>query len=108
MYALAHGRTAKHAADLEQGLRNMRPGFLANLCWCCKGKGEYEQRYVEGRFTGVCEYCAGGGLIYGEGKAAPVTVVNQVLNTVKGSIHIPHDGKPHISMHRRLRPERLR
>ena len=106
-YSLAWGRTAKHSADLEQGLRNMPYGFLAKMCWCCKGRGEYEQRYIEGRFNGVCDTCNGGGLIYHSGNAAPVTVVNQVLNSVPDSIQVPNEGKS-FGHSRPRQPARMR
>lgn len=106
MYALAYGRTAKHASDLAKGLWNMRSDFMARLCMACEGKGEYDQNYLEGRMSGVCNRCAGGGLIYNSGNAAPVTVVNQVLNTVPDSIQVPHDGKS--LGHSRRQPARMR
>lgn len=78
------GMNDEHAKRLKLGLARMKPGFLAEICWACKGTGRYEQSYNAGcgmgyyRMNGDCEYCKSRGLLMAAGPA-PLSVVNQVI-----------------------------
>lgn len=48
-------------------------------CYFCWGNGKYVQRYMEGRFTGVCDFCKGSGFTYkGTSRGVPLSVTNQI------------------------------
>lgn len=85
-YAIAYGRQEEHAAALKRGLAKMAPGFTAELCPSCAGKGS-RTTYSEG-----CEHCDGVGLCQGVGhryswmRPAPLSVVNQVLVAGDGQL----------------------
>lgn len=83
-YFIPFGKKEEHVRRIADGLAKMSPGFLAEVCWCCGGKGSYQQTYTAGcgmgtfRSDGDCEKCVGRGLLVAN-SAAPLSVLNQVL-----------------------------
>ena len=85
-YSIAYSREKEHAEALKRGLAKMPPGFTAELCALCDGRG------ARGTYDQACEYCGGHGLRQGVGRPyawknpAPVSVVNQVLRAGGGEM----------------------
>lgn len=84
-HSIPYGQNEEHAAKLERGLKNLPSDFVAQLCYVCRGQGQYKQMYTAGcgggyySSMGECEYCERTGLLI-ENKPAPVSVMYQVLN----------------------------
>jgi hypothetical protein len=52
---------------------------LVTVCPCCRGRGQYRQRFLEGRLLGSCEACDGAQFVYREtGRAVPASVREQI------------------------------
>lgn len=87
-FSIAYGREAEHAAELARGLKALPNSFCAELCWCCKGRGEYLQTFTIGCGLGTtkmhagCDVCDGTGLLQ-VNKPAPTSVREQVLNAAR-------------------------
>lgn len=48
-------------------------------CYFCHGNGKYRQTYMEGRFTGSCDFCGTSGFVYkATQRGVPISVTNQI------------------------------
>ncbi|MGH7487826.1 MAG: hypothetical protein ACREMY_19825 [bacterium] len=74
---VTYGATDLHAQKLKRGLAALGPEFCAFICWWCHGTTlhRFEQCNVCGK--GFSEMPLG--LLQGDNKPAPSSVVNQVI-----------------------------
>jgi hypothetical protein len=67
-----------HAEALKRGLARLGPDFAAQLCWWCEGTTSH--RFEHCSVCGYGKFCGTAlGLLQGDSKPAPESVVNQVL-----------------------------